>query len=67
MSEDRALEVLLEVRSAEVPEIDADLLRKCYRIQKRHLFDKDPSSTMGLIEDAIDQAISTSMEIENDH
>lgn len=40
-SNDLALEALLAVKRDVAPELDEDLLIKCYELQKKHQFDRD--------------------------
>jgi hypothetical protein len=58
--EDLALKTLMEVRSAEAP--DLDLLRRCFLIQKRFQFSADPTipatQMEGLIDGRVDETIS---------
>jgi hypothetical protein len=41
MATDLVLETLLAVQSEIAPDLDAQLVRQCYEIQKKHQFDRD--------------------------
>lgn len=55
MATDLVLETLLAVRAEITPELDEELLRQCYEIQKKHQFEHDrdvPTQAMNrLIDD----------------
>lgn len=65
-SDDLALETLLSVRLEIAPELDEDLLRRCYEIQKKHQFARERSHSAQamdrLIEDRVDALVATSGE-----
>ncbi len=55
MATDLVLETLLAVHREIAPDLDDELVRQCYEIQKKHQFDRDrgvPTTTMDrLIDD----------------
>jgi hypothetical protein len=55
--EDLTLETLLSVRSTLCPELDEDLLRQCYLIQKRFQFSADRSISANAMERLIDDQV----------
>ena len=55
---DLALETLMEVRAEVAPELDEDLLRNCYAIQRRHQFSEDRTQPAAAMERLIDEAIA---------
>lgn len=52
--EDLALQTLLSVRAEIAPDIDEDLLKNCYAIQKRHQFNSDRTQSSVAMERLID-------------
>lgn len=44
-SDDLALETLLAVRAEIAPDLDEQLLRSCYALQKQHQFNRDRSQS----------------------
>ena len=54
-SDDLALETLLKVRAELAPEVDEQLVRSCYAIQKKHQFDKDRSTAFQAMEHLIEE------------
>ena len=64
--DDLALETLLAIRAEIAPDLDEELLRRCYDIQKRHQFARDRShSTQGmdrLIEERVNVLVASSSE-----
>ena len=65
-SDDLALETLLAVRVEIAPDLDEDLLRRCYEIQKKHQFARERSHSAQamnrLIEDRVNALVATSGE-----
>ena len=65
-SDDLALETLLAVRREIAPDLDEDLLRRCYEIQKKHQFARERSHSAQamdrLIEDRVNALVATSGE-----
>ncbi len=63
-SDDLALETLLAVRLEIAPDLDEDLLRRCYEIQKKHQFARERSHSAQamdrLIEDRVNALVATS-------
>ncbi len=61
---DRGLEVLMSVRKKQYPDLNSDLLRRCFEVQMEYLFDEDeviPSNKMKLlVEDYVSLVISES-------
>lgn len=55
--EDLTLETLLSVREALCPNLDEDLLRQCYLIQKRFQFSEDRSISANAMERLIDEQV----------
>lgn len=60
-SDDLALETLLAVRAEIAPDLDEQLLRSCYALQKKHQFDRERSQSAQamdrLIEDRVKEAL----------
>ena len=65
-SDDLALETLLAVRLEIAPDLDEDLLRRCYEIQRKHQFARERSHSAQamerLIEDRVNALVATSGE-----
>jgi len=65
-SDDLALETLLAIRSEIAPDLDEDLLRRCYEIQKKHQFARERSHSAQamdrLIEERVNSLVATSGE-----
>lgn len=63
-SDDLALETLLAVRLEIAPDLDDDLLQRCYEIQKKHQFARERSHSAQamdrLIEDRVNALVATS-------
>ena len=55
---DLALETLMEVRAEVAPDLDEDLLRACYAIQRRHQFSEDRTQPAAAMERLIDEAMA---------
>ncbi len=56
-SDDLALQTLLDVQQEIAPELDPELLRACYEIQRRHQFNRDRSQPSVAMERLIDEMI----------
>lgn len=56
--EDLALQTLLAVRGEKAPDLDEDLLKHCYAIQKRHQFSSDRTQSSVAMERLIDDEVS---------
>ena len=65
-SDDLALEILLAVRLEIAPDLDEDLLRRCYEIQKKQQFARERSHSAQamdrIIEDRVNALVATSGE-----
>jgi hypothetical protein len=63
MATDLVLETLLAVHREIAPDLDDELVRRCYEIQKKHQFDRDrgvPTQAMDrLIDDRANAQAST--------
>lgn len=57
-SEDLALETLLDVRAEIAPDLDEELLRRCYEIQMKHQFSKDRSHSAQLLDRLIEDRVN---------
>ena len=58
-SEDElALDTLLAVRRAAAPDLNEDLVRTCYAIQKRHQFDESRGSSAQAMDRLIEDALN---------
>jgi hypothetical protein len=55
---DLALETLMAVRAEVAPDLDEDLLRSCYAIQRRHQFSEDRTQPAAAMERLIDEAMT---------
>lgn len=62
-SDDLAIETLLAVSAQLTPDLEIDLLRRCYTIQKAHQFTPDRAQSVHamdrLIEDLVNKLISS--------
>lgn len=56
--EDLALQTLLAVRAEIAPDVDEDLLKHCYAIQKRHQFNSDRTQSSVAMERLIDDDVA---------
>lgn len=56
--EDLALQTLLAIRGEIAPDIDEDLLKNCYAIQKRHQFNSDRTQSSVAMERLIDEDVA---------
>lgn len=54
---DLALETLLAVKSDVAPDLDAELLKRCYDLQKRHQFDRDRGPSTQAMERLIEASV----------
>lgn len=61
-SEDLALETLLAVRAELAPDLDEELLRRCYEIQKKHQFSKDRSHSAQLLDRLVEDRVNALVE-----
>ena len=59
-SDDLALQTLLAVRAEVAPDVDEDLLRACYAVQRRHQFNSDRAQSSVAMEKLIDEAVDGS-------
>ena len=57
-SDDLALQTLLAVRSETGPQLDEQLLRRCYAIQKRHQFSEDRALSATAMERLVDASVT---------
>ena len=58
-NEDLALQTLLSVRAEIAPEVDEELLKNCYAIQKRHQFNSDRTQSSVAMERLIDETVAS--------
>ena len=58
-SDDLALETLLAIRAEIAPDLDEDLLRRCYEIQKKHQFSRDRSHSAQAMGRLIEEHMNT--------
>lgn len=56
-SDDLALQTLLDVRGEIASDLDPELLRACYEIQRRHQFNPDRTQPSVAMERLIDEAV----------
>lgn len=54
---DLALDALLALREELAPELDEQLLRNCYAIERRHQFSADRTQSSLALERLIDEAV----------
>lgn len=59
MATDLILETLLAVQREIAPELDEELLRQCYEIQKKHQFDRDRAAVTQAMDRLIDEKTKT--------
>ncbi|MGZ3388758.1 MAG: DNA modification system-associated small protein [Isosphaeraceae bacterium] len=57
-SDDLALETLLAVRAEIAPDLDEQLLRSCYALQKKHQFDRDRSPSSQAMDRLIEERVN---------
>ena len=55
--DDLALETLLQVAQEIAPNVDAELLRQCYAIQKKYQFSADRGPSVSAMERLIDACV----------
>lgn len=55
--DDLALSTLLSVRAEIAPDLDEELLKKAYAIQRRHQFSDDHAQSSSAMERLIDEAV----------
>ena len=60
--EDLTLETLLSVRASLAPDLDDELLRQCYFIQKRFQFTHDRSISATAMEKLIDERVQSQLD-----
>lgn len=65
-SEDLALETLLAVRAEVAPELDEELLRRAYEIQKKHQFTRDRSHSVQMLDRLIEEQVKALLEGSSD-
>ena len=58
-SDDLSLETLLAIRAEIAPDLDEELLRRCYEIQKKHQFYSDRSHSTQAMERLIEEHLNT--------
>lgn len=56
--EDLALHALLALREELVPDLDEQLLRNCYAVERRHQFSADRTQSSLALERLIDEAVA---------
>lgn len=61
-SEDLALETLLAVRAELAPDLDEELLRRTYEIQKKHQFTRDRSHSVQMLDRLIEEQVNALLE-----
>jgi hypothetical protein len=59
MTTDLVLETLLTVQREVAPDLDEQLLRQCYEIQKKHQFDRDRGAVTQAMDRLIDDRTKT--------
>jgi hypothetical protein len=59
MASDLILETLLAVQREIAPDLDEELLRQCYEIQKKHQFDRDRGAVTQAMDRLIDDRANT--------
>ena len=60
-SEDPAVETLVAVRTEVAPDLDEQLVRSCYAIQKKHQFDQDRSQSVQAMDRLIEEYVDRIM------
>jgi hypothetical protein len=58
---DLALETLLAVKADIAPDLDDDLLRRCYALQKKHQFDRDRGPSTQAMDRLIDECVQKAL------
>lgn len=64
MSEDPVLETLLAVRAELSPDLDEDLVRSCYAIERQHQFSRDRALPSQALDRLIDEHVKQAMIVE---
>lgn len=64
-TDDLPLETLLAVQTDVAPDIDRNLLRSCYELQKRHQFDHDRTPSTQAMERLIEEEVERIVQREN--
>lgn len=62
--DDLALQTLLAVRAEIAPDLDEELLRQCYQVQRKHQFSGERVVSSKRMEDLIDATLSASDGVE---
>jgi hypothetical protein len=57
-NDDLALSTLLSIRAEIAPDLDEDLLKKAYAIQRRYQFSDDHAQSSAAMERLIDEAVN---------
>ena len=60
-SDDPAIETLIAVRAEVSPDLDEQLIRRCYAIQKKHQFDDDRSASLQAMDRLIEEYVDAAM------
>ena len=58
-SDDLAIETLLAVSAQLVPDLEIDLLRRCYALQKTHQFTPDRAQSVHAMDRLIEDRVNT--------
>jgi hypothetical protein len=58
---DLALETLLAVKADIAPDLDDDLLKRCYALQKKHQFDHDRGPSTQAMDRLIDECVQKAL------
>ena len=61
-SDDLALETLLAVRKEVAPDLDENLLRECYLIQRKYQFNRDRAQSSVAMERLVDEAVASAVQ-----
>ena len=57
-NDDLPLETLLFVQADVAPDVDRQLLRNCYELQKKHQFDQDRGTSTQAMEHLIEEEVA---------
>lgn len=57
-NDDLSLQALLSVRAELAPDIDEQIIRQCYVIQKKHQFDREPSLSLQAMDRLVDEHVN---------
>lgn len=60
-SDDLALEALISVSTQFTPDLDIELLRRCYAIQKKHQFTPDRTQSTSAMDRLIEEQVNVLM------